>query len=186
MTIPIIATVLRALWFVAEKVHAARHKITPLKNRDRASLKVLMAATLAVPVGVAVGFTEVGRIQTKGDFLGVVGITLMLAGIFIRWVAIYTLGHYFTRTVTILESHRIVRSGLYKHLRHPSYTGYLLGNLGLGVAFSNWLSVVIIFVPILAASLYRIRVEECALSENFGDEYLEYARCTKRLLPKVY
>ncbi len=59
---------------------------------------------------------------------------------------------------------------MYKHLRHPSYAGYLLGNLGLGMAFSNWLSIVIIFVPILAASLYRIWVEEDALLENFGDE----------------
>jgi len=186
MTIPIIATILRALWFMAEKTHAARHKVTPLKNRDKASLKILMAATLAVPAGVIVGFTRVGYIQTDGDVLGVVGIALMLTGILIRWAAIYTLGQYFTRTVTILEGHRIVRGGLYKHLRHPSYTGYLLGNLGLGLALSNWLSMVIIFAPILTASLYRIRVEEQALLESFGDEYLEYAQGTKRLIPKVY
>lgn len=186
MTIPIIATALRALWFIAEKVHAARHKVTPVKNRDRASLKFLMAATLAVPAGIIVGFSEVGRIHLEGGVLEIVGITLMLAGILIRWVAIYTLGHYFTRAVTIMEGHRVIRSGLYKHLRHPSYTGYLLGNLGLGVAFSNWLSIVVIFVPILAASLYRISIEENALLENFGEEYAEYARGTKRLLPKVY
>ncbi len=187
MTIPIIATILRALWFIAEKIHAARHKfLTPIKNRDRASLTILMAATLAVPAGVAVGFTEVGRIDTGGNVLGLVGIALMLTGILIRWTAIFTLGPYFTRTVNILEGHRIVRKGLYKYLRHPSYTGYLLGNMGLGVALSNWLSVVIIFVPILAASLYRISVEERALLESFGDEYFEYAKGTKRLLPKVY
>jgi len=186
MTIPIIATILRALWFIAEKIHAARRANTPLKDRDRASLKILMAATLAVPAGIIIGFTKVGHIQTEGVFLGIVGITLMITGIVIRWAAIYTLGNYFTRTVTILESHRIVRSGLYKHLRHPSYAGYLLGNLGLGMAFSNWLSIVIIFVPILAASLYRICVEEDALLENFGDEYFEYAKSTKRLIPRVY
>ena len=186
MTITIIATILRALWFMAEKTHAAHHKVTPLKNRDKASLKVLMAATLAVPAGVIVGFTRVGYIQTDGDVLRVVGIALMLTGILIRWAAIFTLGQYFTRTVTILEGHRIVRGGLYKHLRHPSFAGYLLGNLGLGLALSNWLSIVIIFAPILAASLYRIRVEEQALLESFGDEYLEYAQGTKRLIPKVY
>ncbi len=145
-----------------------------------------MAATLAVPAGVIIGFTGVGRIPAGGDLLAGVGITLMLAGILIRWAAIYTLGRYFTRRVTILEGHRIIRSGLYKHLRHPSYLGYLLGNLGLGVAFANWLSVATIFVPILGASLYRIRVEEQVLLESFGGEYVEYARCTKRLIPKVY
>jgi protein-S-isoprenylcysteine O-methyltransferase Ste14 len=42
------------------------------------------------------------------------------------------------------------------------------------------------FVPILAASFYRIRIEEHALLETFGDDYSEYARSTKRLIPKVY
>ncbi len=54
------------------------------------------------------------------------------------------------------------------------------------MAYSNWLSIVIIFVPDLAASLYRISIEEDALLENFGNEYFEYAKSTKRLIPKVY
>jgi protein-S-isoprenylcysteine O-methyltransferase Ste14 len=187
MSIPIIAIILRVLWFIAEMIHAGRHKfLTPIKHRDRASLNIFRAATLAVPVGVIVGFTEVGRIHTGRNILDVVGIALLLTGILIRWTAISTLGPYFTRTVAILERHRIVRNGLYKHLRHPSYAGCLLGDMGLGIALSNWLSLVIIFMPTLAATLYRIRVEERALLESFGDEYLEYARGTKRMVPKVY
>jgi len=187
MTIPIIAIVLRAVWFAAEVVHAARHRsLAPIKEKDAGSLRILKAATLAVPAGVIVGFTDVGRIASGGDLFACVGMALMLMGILIRWTAIYTLGPYFTRTVNILEGHRIVRNGLYKHLRHPSYTGFLLGNLGLGIALSNWLSVLVIFLPILAASLYRISVEEQALLERFGDDYFEYAKGTKRLLPKLY
>ena len=191
MTITILATVLRAMWFIGEIAHASHYKVTPgkvtpAKDWDRSSLKILKLATLAVPVGVIIGFTHVGHIHTEGNFLGAVGFALMLAGISIRWVTIHTLGRYFTRTVTVMDDHRIIRSGLYRHLRHPSYAGCLLGDLGLGMAYSNWLSIVIIFVPILAASLYRIRVEEDALLENFGNEYFEYARSTKRLIPKVY
>lgn len=186
MTIPILATLLRALWFIAEKVHDSHHRVVSAKDWDGSSLKILMAATLVVPVGVIVGFTNVGRIHTEGNILGAVGFALMLAGICVRWLAIYTLGRYFTRAVTVLDNHRIVRRGLYRHLRHPSYSGYLLGNLGLGMAFSNWLSILIIFGPIVAASFYRIRIEERALRQSFGDEYLEYARGTKRLIPKVY
>jgi len=186
VTITILATVLRAMWFIGEIAHASHCKVTPAKDWDRSSLKILRLATLAVPVGVIVGFTDVGHIHTEGNFLGAVGFALMLAGISIRWVAIRTLGRYFTRTVTIMDNHRIIRSGLYRYLRHPSYAGSLLGNLGLGMAYSNWLSIVIIFVPDLAASLYRISIEEDALLENFGNEYFEYARSTKRLIPKVY
>src|SRR3979409_998546 len=105
MTIPIIATILRVLWLMAdmaENTQAARHKFTPLKNRDRGSLKIFMAATLAVPAGVVVGFTKVGHSQTEGNVVGVVGIALMLTGILIRWASIYSLCQYFSRTVTIL------------------------------------------------------------------------------------
>ena len=186
MTIPILATVIRAMWFIAEMVHASRCKVKPAKDLDRSSLKILMLATLTGPVGVVVGFTDLGHIHAQGNFLGAVGFVLMLAGISIRWVAIHNLGPYFTRTVTIMDDHRIIRRGLYRYLRHPSYLGYLLGNLGLGMAYSNWLSIIIIFVPDLAASLYRISIEEDALLKNFGDEYFEYARSTKRLVPKVF
>jgi protein-S-isoprenylcysteine O-methyltransferase Ste14 len=186
MTIAILATVLRAIWLIGELTHASYHKVAPAKDWDRSSLKILKLATLTVPVGVIIGFTDVGHIHTQGNFLGAIGFALMLAGISIRWLAIHNLGRYFTRTVTIMDDHRIIRTGLYRYLRHPSYAGYLLGNLGLGMAYSNWLSIVIIFVPDLAASLYRISIEEDALFENFGDEYFEYARSTKRLIPKLY
>ncbi len=74
----------------------------------------------------------------------------------------------------------------HKHLRHPAYTGALVAHLGLGLSFSNWFSLALSFVPYLAAAVYRIHVEEQALSEAFGQEYLEYSRDTKRLIPKLY
>ena len=186
MTIRLIAVALRAAWFVAEKAHDRRLRVAPAADRDRSSLKILKAATLAVPAGVAVGFTEAGRVHTRGDLPGACGLALMAAGMFIRWSAVRTLGRYFTRSVKVFEDHRLVRGGLYRHVRHPSYAGYLLGDLGLGLALSNWLAVVVIMVPTAAALAYRIRVEERALLENFGGEYAEYARRTKRLIPKVF
>jgi len=57
---------------------------------------------------------------------------------------------------------------------------------GFGLVSANWLSAALIFLPLLAATLYRIRVEEAALSEHFGEEYLAYTRDTKRLVPGLY
>lgn len=185
MTIAILATVIRALWFVAEITHARRHKVTPAGDWDK-SLTIWMAADLTIPLGIIVGFTEIGRIQTETNLLGSCGIALMLVGLWVRWAAIFTLGRYFTRQVTILHDHQIVRSGLYKYLRHPSYAGCLLGDLGLGLVFSNWLSLIIIFVPTFAAALYRMHVEEKALVQAFGSEYVDYCRATNRLIPKLY
>src|SRR5206468_3067801 len=78
------------------------------------------------------------------------------------------------------------RSGMNLELRHPSYTGSLIAFLGLGVSLGNWVGLVALFLPILAGFLYRIRVEERALVESLGEEYVEYSRATKRLLPGLY
>jgi protein-S-isoprenylcysteine O-methyltransferase Ste14 len=110
----------------------------------------------------------------------------MLLGLIIRWTAILTLRKYFTVDVSILEDHKIVKKGIYKYIRHPSYAGSLVSFLGLGLAFSNWLSSVVIIVPILTAFIYRIQVEEKALIQAFGEEYLDYSNTTKRLIPKIY
>jgi len=62
----------------------------------------------------------------------------------------------------------------------------LLTSLGLGLYLNNWLSLVLAFlIPFIAFS-YRINVEEKALVEQFGEEYLDYRRKTKKLIPFVY
>jgi protein-S-isoprenylcysteine O-methyltransferase Ste14 len=71
-------------------------------------------------------------------------------------------------------------------MRHPSYTGLLLIFLAVGLNTRNWLGLGIIVLLPLAALLYRIHVEEVALTGAFGTEYMEYSRRTKRLIPGIY
>src|SRR5258708_4278461 len=114
------------------------------------------------------------------------GIALILTGIAIRATAILTLRRYFTVRVTIQESHELIDRGLYRWIRHPSYTGALISFIGLGFAFGSWLSLGIIVAAALIGFGYRIRVEETALVSHFGDRYRDYAGRTKRLLPGIY
>jgi protein-S-isoprenylcysteine O-methyltransferase Ste14 len=186
MMTPILATIIRVLWLIIEYPYLRRYKVKPTKDWDRHSAQLWDVANAIEPVGMALGFTRIGHIQTGSNLIGALGLLLLLAGIMIRWAAIYTLGKYFTGTVLIKNDHRLIRSGLYKHLRHPAYTGSLIGHLGLGLSFSNWFSIILSFVPYVVATLYRIHVEEQALEEAFGAEYLDYSRETNRLLPKVY
>lgn len=186
MIIPIIAVVLCVLLFAIEKMTPWRRKFKTAKDWDKASLQAIRLASAIVPMGVAVGFTSIGRIQTGRGIIASSGICLAFIGVAIRWRAIHTLKNFFTLNVTILDDHKIVKNGLYRNIRHPSYTGLLLRYLGVGLACANWLSLIIIFLPMLAAILYRIKVEEGALREAFGSEYIEYAGSAKRLIPKVY
>ena len=114
------------------------------------------------------------------------GLGLIVIGIIIRAIAIATLWRYFTVDVSIREGHELVDRGLYRLIRHPSYTGSLLSFLGLGFAFRNWLSVAIIALTTIAGFSYRIAVEEGALIEHFGGRYRDYMRRSKRLIPGIY
>lgn len=185
MVTPVIATVFRGLWLVAEYFHARNRKLDST-HWDKFSSTVWDVGTCISVVGIIVGYTDVGRVHTDSSLPVIMGLAIMVSGLVIRWMAIHTLGRYFTRTVTIQNDHRIIQNGLYKHLRHPSYAGALLAHLGLGLAFTNWLSFGLIFTPILLAALYRMCVEEEALLAVFGSEYLEYIKKTKRLIPNVY
>jgi len=186
MMIPILATIVRALWIIIEYPYLRRFKVEPLKDWDRNSAKLWDIANAIEPVGMILGFIGIGQIHTGTKLIGSLGLVLLLAGIIIRWSAIRTLGKYFTGTVLIKSDHRLIRSGLYKYLRHPAYTGALMAHLGLGLSFSNWFSIVLSCAPFIIAALYRIHVEEQALGEAFGQTYINYSRSTKRLIPKIY
>ncbi|HZE72212.1 MAG TPA: isoprenylcysteine carboxylmethyltransferase family protein [Pyrinomonadaceae bacterium] len=187
MILPLVAAVFFAVTFVAEKIMLRGHKVKSKKDWDRSSLLIFdVSGVLSVPVGMIVSFTDVGRIHTASALISLIGIVMMLLGTALRWAAILTLRNYFTVNVTILENHQIVRRGLYRYLRHPSYAGLLLRYFGFGLGLGNWLSVIFISVPLLGAVVYRIHIEEKALRQSFGQQYEKYAQDTWRLVPKIY
>jgi len=88
--------------------------------------------------------------------------------------------------VAIHSGHEIIDTGPYARIRHPSYTGALLAFLGLALTLTNWLSLVLIVVPIFWAFSRRISVEETALASALGSPYTRYMGRTKRLAPFIY
>jgi protein-S-isoprenylcysteine O-methyltransferase Ste14 len=113
-------------------------------------------------------------------------LTLMIGGLLLRWTAILSLGKAFSVNVAIRKEQALNQSGLYRIVRHPSYSGMMLCFAAMALAERNWISAAILLVPISAAVLYRIHVEEAALIGAFGAEYVAYSSTTKRLIPGVY
>ena len=114
------------------------------------------------------------------------GLGLLAAGVALRTWAILALGRFFKFVVVIQDSHRVVASGPYRLLRHPSYTGALVAFLGIGIALDSWLSMLTLVVIPLLAILVRIHVEEAALTGTLGQEYRAYASRTRRLVPGLW
>jgi protein-S-isoprenylcysteine O-methyltransferase Ste14 len=113
------------------------------------------------------------------------GFFLYTAGGVVRIAPVFVLGRRFSGLVAIQPGHRLVTTGLYGVIRHPSYLGLFVLALGWGLAFRSGVGV-IIAVMMLVVLIARISAEERLLSDTFGAEYDAYRSRTWRLVPYVY
>ncbi|MCW4020273.1 MAG: isoprenylcysteine carboxylmethyltransferase family protein [Candidatus Bathyarchaeota archaeon] len=90
-----------------------------------------------------------------------------------------------TARLQIVENHQLVKDGVYKHIRHPLYLGETLRNLGIVTVFSSVYGVLLIAAA-TGFLFFRIGNEERMLVERFGEDYEEYRRTTKRIVPYIY
>jgi len=90
-----------------------------------------------------------------------------------------------TGRLQIVENHRLVKDGLYKHVRHPIYLGETVRSLGFVLLFSSIIGLILIAAATIFL-LFRIQKEEKMLTNRFGAEYQEYKRKTKKILPRIY
>jgi len=116
----------------------------------------------------------------------ILGVALVVAGLLLRWYAIAYLGRFFTVDVAVVADQKVVESGPYRLIRHPSYAGALVAFLGLGICSENYGALLVLVLPVTAAFLRRIAIEEAALGEALGNAYAAYASRTRRLIPWIY
>lgn len=163
-----------------------KRKTTIVNKGDKGSIWILM---LLIGIGYFLAFsfgaTKFGRIY-HWDALFIAGATMVIIGLTIRIISILTLKQHFTYTVTELENHELIETGLYKNIRHPGYLGQLLIFAGTAISMSNWLSVLFMMIPVSFAYINRIRVEERFMIKQIGQKYIDYQKRTKKLIPAIY
>jgi protein-S-isoprenylcysteine O-methyltransferase Ste14 len=156
------------------------------KSGDKGSIWLL---TISISVGYwlsfIIGATKIGRIYHWNTFF-IIGSVLTLTGLIIRVTSIMQLKQQFTYIVTKIENHELIETGLYKIIRHPGYLGQLIIFLGISTCLSNWLSILLMIIPVLLGYLNRMNVEEKFMAEQMGQKYLDYQKRTKRLIPTIY
>ena len=152
-------------------------------GRQFAILPTMAIATTALYLGPRIVPSAAIR---PGAAVFSVGVVVLVGGLVLRGWSILTLGNYFTGRVIVSPDQPVVTAGPYRLLRHPSYTGFLLACVGVGLASANWVSLAAIVLLPLAVLCWRIRVEETALAEIVGDRYRAYAAQHKRLVPFVW
>ena len=157
-------------------------------RQDRGSMYVLIGALYAgLFLGFAITyFVPAATITWNQPLLVSIAVVLILIGVAFRWYAIRFLGRYFTRDVTVSSDQRIIQNGPYRYIRHPAYTGTLITMIGMGLGMTNWLSLLAVLLGFFIGHLYRVTIEEKALSTAVGEPYVRYMHRTKRFIPFIY
>lgn len=131
------------------------------------------------------------------------GWALTMVGAVLRVACYRELGQLFTFEVSIRKDHRLVSTGPYAFVRHPSYTGLLMimwGEVVVPFSTGSWFGcsqhimgkiyIVVLTAPVLLVTYLctmRCRSEDQILREQFGKEWDTWAdRTCYRLVPFVY
>ena len=158
------------------------------KTRDKSSIWVIMGTVGLIELLMVIEWAYIRNDfhEFTWDYLTIIGSVLIIAGSIFRILSILTLGKHFTATVRTQDKQEIVQHGAYKYIRHPSYLGAYLAVIGTTIFMHTYISIAFAIVAMFLAYWYRIKVEEVALVEDFGNAYTEYQKKTKRMIPLIY
>jgi len=158
-------------------------KISPTYTRD--SL-VIFAIVIAIFVIGGRADPEIYLVRFLPDTMlaGAVAVALTVAGLGFSAYARMYLGRNWSSMVMIKEGHQLVRSGPYRYVRNPMYTGMLTAYVGIVIALGI-VAALVALVVVFAALWIKIRAEQELLKEAFGEEYAQYQRDVKAIIPYV-
>ena len=155
------------------------------KSSDRLSvLMILIASFISVIFPVTLwAYSNTDKSGFTSSTL--IGIILIVIGIIIRAWSVNLLGIYFTPTVQIQQKHKLITSGPYKWIRHPSYTGAFLAITSGALVLNTTIGYAIAVAAMGFCYSIRISIEEKELEKYFGNQYIEYKMRTKKMIPFI-
>lgn len=117
--------------------------------------------------------------------LFVAGLVIFASGFAGRVVSLRKLGTSYNQFIECHPDTGLVTTGIYSFIRHPLYMFYLIELVGLLIAVPNMVSLLCL-LGVLAAVVFRINAEDLKLSSTYGQEFADYKRRTRRLIPFLY
>jgi protein-S-isoprenylcysteine O-methyltransferase Ste14 len=179
------------LWLVLALVWIMNALRTKRTVRSQSSAAQLIYTAILV-VGVCLIFVKQTAIPWLDRQLFAVTVPIVLAGLLVVTIGVafsicgrLILGSNWSNRVTVKENHTLVRTGPYRIVRHPIYSGILLGMLGSAIQRGG----IRCFVGVLICGLsfwLKTRAEERFMGQSFGEEYLQYRQTVKALVPFIF
>jgi protein-S-isoprenylcysteine O-methyltransferase Ste14 len=115
-----------------------------------------------------------------------IGLLILIVGSAVSVTGRAQLAKFGSGVLHIEEDHRLITTGVFGYIRHPVYAGGVLGVVGSYLAFRSVVMLILVSTLYFIVIRHRMLFEEEMLTEEFGDEYREYMKRTKRLIPFLY
>ena len=100
--------------------------------------------------------------------------------------ALHTLGKQWAIAARLVEGHKLITEGPYRHLRNPIYTAMLGLLIATGLAMRHWTALIPALVLFTVGLVIRVRSEEKLLRAAFGKEFEDYSERVPAVLPGIY
>jgi protein-S-isoprenylcysteine O-methyltransferase Ste14 len=169
-------------WFIS-----ALRYYSPVQRQESPILRLLYWILLILGLGILISdplaFDPLlRRFLPDGVTVKLTGVIITFLGLgFAIWARLH-LGQYWSARVTIKVEHKLIRTGPYRIVRNPIYTGMLFGVIGTAITAGE-IRALLAIILVLAALLLKIRIEEKFLLEEFGSTYIQYRKEVKSLIP---
>jgi protein-S-isoprenylcysteine O-methyltransferase Ste14 len=116
----------------------------------------------------------------------VAGTACLVVGLWYFYRSHADLGTYWSVTLEVRESHRLITQGVYHRIRHPMYAALFLYSIGQFLAVPNWIAGPSYLFSFGILFAFRLKAEEAMMLDAFGAEYASYMARTKRLVPGIW
>ena len=179
-------------WFVFAGVFLLRKKPPSPPDQKREPGSLFGVALQGVSYGIIWGvrratFTPIiSGSEAVSMLAGLLAICAAVGSVWLVTLAVKTLGKEWSLTARLVEGHKLATSGPYALVRHPIYTGMLGMLVATGLALSHWAAILTALVFFLIGTTIRVRSEEKLLREAFGEQFENYARSVRAIVPGLY
>lgn len=172
-------------WIITErKADAEKQKSKPVSVW--AITKRVVTQMLGVVIGVQLLGVEIVSFP-KDTNIQLIGLGIVVLGVFVSVVARRELGANWTHAAEyqIKKGHELVTSGIYKYIRHPIYTGFILSVVGAELVASSYLVIPLFFI-LLVHAYVQAKKEEGILKKEFGQKYTAYMERSQMFVPYIW
>lgn len=181
---PALWIVFLVYWQIRAVNTKTTQRVEPAASRILRILAFLIAFALLSPMRIPLPWLYL-HLWPVGLWPFWVGAAVNVGGLLFAVWAREHLGRNWSRSVTIKQDHELITTGPYGTIRHPIYTGILVGFLGTAIAVTQvrgFMVLVLVFLAFWA----KLRMEEKWMRSQFGETYVDYTHHTAALVPFLF